>query len=75
MVCVVGFALSVIVRVALSLPTMAGVHVTFNVQVPPAASVDGDNGQLLVCAKSVAPLKAIDEILRGALPVFVSVEV
>jgi len=46
-------------------PRALGVKVTEKVHEPPAASVSGANGQLLVCAKS--PVIETDVIVRGTV--------
>lgn len=53
-VCVVGFAVSVKVRVAPRTPVAVGLNVTLTVQLEPPVRVAGSVPQLLVCAKSVA---------------------
>src|SRR5712664_3164275 len=74
-VCGLPDALSVIVRVPVREPTAVGVNVTLIVQFAPAANVPGLTGQalppVLVSAKS--PEAAIELIVNGAVPVFVSV--
>ena len=46
--------LSVILSVAVRAPVAFGVKVTTTEQLAPGASVAGDNGQVVVCAKSLA---------------------
>jgi len=58
-------ALSVTVKVPLSAPVTRGVKVTEIVQLPRAARVLGDTGQVEVCAKS--PEVAILEIVSGVV--------
>jgi hypothetical protein len=76
-VCVGGVALSVMVKVPVRAPAAVGVNVTLITQFAPAASVAGLIGQavapVLVCAKS--PNAAMELIVRGPVPVFVSVTV
>ena len=68
-------ALSVIVTEAVRLPVADGVNVTLMEQFAFTASVALLAGQVLVCAKSLAfvPVTAMLEIVRGAVPEFVSV--
>jgi hypothetical protein len=82
-VCVVGVALSVMVKVPVRIPVAVGVNVTLIVQFAPAASgvAGGVMGQavapVLVSAKSPAlvPVTVMLLIVRGPVPVFVSVTV
>src|SRR5215469_4959283 len=64
-------ALSVTLTVADSLAAVEGVKVTLIVQLPPAASVLGEAGQVLVCAKSalLVPVIAMPLMVNAALPV------
>jgi hypothetical protein len=66
--------LSVTTAEAVKLPAFADVKVMLSVQLAPAAS---ETPQVLVCEKAAAlvPEKAMDVMLRGALPVLVSVAV
>lgn len=75
-VCGLPAALSVIVSVALLSEVAAGLNVTLIVQLAAAASVDGDIGQLLDCAKSplFVPVIVMFVMVKGALPMLVSVE-
>src|ERR1700730_2744860 len=79
-VCVPGAALSVMVKVPVRVPVIVGVNVTLMVQVfdpAVAGKVAGLIGQavapVLVSAKS--PDAAMEMIVRGPVPVFVSVTV
>jgi hypothetical protein len=76
-VCGLPAALSVMVKVPARAPVAVGVNVTLITQFAPAASVAGLIGQavapVLVCAKS--PDAAKEMIVRGPVPVFVSVTV
>src|SRR5260370_24077594 len=78
-VCVGGVALSVMVKVPARAPVAVGVNVTLILQFAPAASIGiaGLIGQavapVLVHAKS--PDAAMEVIVRGPVPVFVSVTV
>ena len=63
-----GLALSVMVRAPVLVPLAVGLKVTLIVQEALAARVER---QLLLCEKS--PLTVMREILRVALPVFLSV--
>jgi hypothetical protein len=58
-------------------PIAVGAKVTLMVQLPFAATVAGDTGQLFVCAKSPAlvPVMVIPLMVSAALPLFVSVTV
>ena len=72
-VCGLPTPLSVIVSVAFRPRVAVGVNVTLIVQLAPAASVDGDMGQLLDCAKSPLPVIVRFVIVKFALPMLVSV--
>jgi hypothetical protein len=71
-VCVVGLALSVIVKAPVSEPTTVGVKVTLRVQLAPSATLAP---QLLVSAKSplFVPAMVTLVMLSVALPVLVSI--
>lgn len=60
---------------ALLLPAVPGPNVTVMVHVPLTASVAGEAGQLLVCAKSplFVPVIVMLVIVRASVPLFVSV--
>jgi hypothetical protein len=75
-VCGLPPASSVTETAALRLPEALGVKVTEIEQVAPAARVAGEVGHVLVWAKSpaFAPVTAMPEMVSGALPVFVRVE-
>ena len=75
-VCGLPAALSVIVSVATRMTAAVGLKVALIVQLAPAASVDGDIGQLLDCAKSLlfVPVIVMFVMVKGALPRLVSVE-
>jgi hypothetical protein len=68
-VCGLPEALSVSVSVPVRAPLAVGVNVTLIVQLPPAAIVEGESGQLFVCAKS--PVLAMPVINKGPVPEFV----
>ena len=59
-----------------SLAVVEGVKVTVIVQLPPAASVLGEAGQVLVCAKSalLVPVIVMPLMVNAALPVFFTVK-
>jgi hypothetical protein len=73
--CGLSEALSVRLRLALRLPPVDGVKVTLTLHVPPAASVLGVAGQVLVWAKSpgLVPAMAIPEMDNGPVPLLVRV--
>lgn len=68
-------ASSAIVSVAVRKPAAVGVNVTLIVQLALAASIDGDNGQVVVRAKSSAlvPVTAIVLIVSAPGPLLVIV--
>ena len=68
-------ALSVIWTAAVRAPEAVGANVTEIVQLAFTASVAGDTGQVLVCAKSAAfaPVTATLEMVSGAAPELVKV--
>jgi hypothetical protein len=70
-------ALSATETLALRLPARVGLKRTEIVQLAPAASVEGESGQVFVCAKSpaFAPAIPIELIVSGAVPVFCKVAV
>lgn len=70
-------ALSATLTNAFSAAVLEGVNVTLMAQVAEVASVDGEMGQLLLCAKSplFAPSTIILLIVKDDVPVFVSVTV
>jgi len=76
-VCGLPAALSMMVKVPMRVPAAVGVNVTLIVQFAFAASIAGVIGQavvpVLVAAKSPDP--AMEMIVRGPVPVFVSVTV
>lgn len=74
-VCGLPDALSVMVTEAVRLPVADGVNVTLIEQFAFTASVALLAGQVLVCAKSLlfVPVTEMLEIVRGAVPEFVSV--
>ena len=76
-VCGVPVALSATLRFADLVPVALGVNVTVMLQVPLAAKVAGEIGQLLVWAKSTAfvPVTPIELMVRAVVPVFVSTTV
>lgn len=73
--CGLPAASSVTVTLPVRLPPLDGVNVTEIVQLPLTASVAGEIGHVFVCAKSAAfvPLTAMELIVSGAVPLFVSV--
>src|ERR1700682_3615270 len=77
-VCVLGVALSMMVKVPMRVPAAMGVNVTLIVQLAPAASgvaggVIGQGVAPALAAKS--PDAAMEMIVRGPVPVLVSVSV
>lgn len=68
-------ALSAIERVAVRFPEAVGLNVTEMVQLPSAARAAGGSGQVVVWAKSAAPVPRIDMVLMvsGPAPEFVRV--
>jgi hypothetical protein len=68
-------ALSLTETAALRAPLVVGLKVTLIVQLRLTPNVDGESGQLLVCAKSPAfvPVIAIELIVKAAVPLLVSV--
>jgi len=68
-------SLSVMLRLADSAACVEGVKVTLIVQAEPAANVEPELGQVLVCEKSAAfvPVVAMLLMVSAAVPVFVSV--
>lgn len=68
-------SLSVTVMLADSAACVEGVNVTLMVQEVPAASVEPELGQVLVCEKSAAfaPVDAMLVMVSAAVPVFVRV--
>ena len=76
-VCGLPGASSLTVSVAVLVPDAVGVKVTDSGQLPVAARVAGDNGQVVVTAKSfgLAPAIAGGEMVSAMLCLFVSVTV
>ena len=58
-VCGLLLALSLTVNVPARLPRIEGSKVTEMVQLPPIASVPGNNGQVVVCWKSLRPVEML----------------
>ena len=74
--CGLPAALEETLTAADSLVVVEGVKLTLMVQLPPAASVLGETGQVLVCAKStlLVPVRVMPLMVKAALPVFFTVK-